>query len=77
MSTNLPACFWVVSVDSQIHRELHITDSPVPMTWTDIPPMTYAYMAIESIPSLFSYLLQVIVKNHLSIAFPTFTLKTT
>lgn len=77
MRIDCPAYFWVGSVGSQIHLEMHGIDCSVPQTLADISHMTYTYMAIEKFPSSPSCLRQAIVKNPLSVAFPTLPLRTT
>lgn len=67
-----------MNVGSQTHLEMPVIDFSVQETLADIPPMTYACMAIDTFPSSFSCLLQAIVKEvSFSAAFPTLTLKTT
>lgn len=51
MSTDLPAYFWVLIMDSQIHLEIPIIDLSMQETWADISPMTYACVAIENVTS--------------------------
>lgn len=48
---DLPAYFWVLIVDSQIHLEIPIIDLSTQESLADISSMTYACVAIENITS--------------------------